>query len=267
MPKRRRQPLVASASRPCAGSDGLHGRDAHATERFVARLRSHRRLKHWIGTLLTIVFCAGYFALQRWPLRPVQTLELTWIDRAIAFSPGWVWVYQSVYLLLTSAWLARTRDQLHRYAAGFLFVTMIGFAFFLAWPIAAPRPADAPRTGMFGLLLAYDGLVNCFPSLHVALATYAACFAAHVLDRRPRWVVAVLAAWVALICYATLATKQHYFVDVPAGLLLGWLGHVSAERLRASAGASWLGRLARALRQSRSTMALGRDARATREAA
>jgi membrane-associated phospholipid phosphatase len=213
----------------------------------VARLRFEWWTKVWLGAVLGVAFCGGYFAIQRAPVRDAGTLEPSPLDRAIPFSPGWVWVYQSVYLLFPSAWLARTRQDLRRYAAGFLLITAVGFAFFLVWPVAAPRPADGPRTGMYGLLVSYDGLTNTFPSLHVALATYAACFAASVLDGRARRASAVvLSAWVTLIAYATLATKQHYFVDVPAGVLLGWLGHVAATRLREAMPGASLGRRARA---------------------
>jgi membrane-associated phospholipid phosphatase len=190
-----------------------------------------RRLKARLSVVLTLFFCVPYFLLQRFPVMPVRELPLTALDRAVAFVPAWVWIYQSVYLLMTIVpWLSDSADHLRRYARGFMLQSAIGFAFFLLLPIDAPRPAVVPAGGMFGLLVSYDLTLNSFPSLHVGLAAYTALFALEASRGRlapaPRAVVlAALGVWVCLIAFATLATKQHYAVDLPAGALLGWICH------------------------------------------
>jgi len=196
--------------------------------RLARRLRSHWRTKLWLGAALAALFCAGFFAVERHPLRPVTTLSPTWLDRAVPFSPHWVWVYQSIYLLLPLGWLCETADQIRRYARGFLLLAAVGFACFLCWPIAGPRPPQLPADPMYRLLVSYDSSANCFPSLHMALAAYAAATAVAVTTGPSRRLFSiVLPAWVALIAYSTLATKQHYWIDLPPGILLGWL----AQRL------------------------------------
>jgi hypothetical protein len=179
-------------------------------------------MKVWLGAALGVFFCVGYFTLQRHPFRPPATLPLTAIDRAVPFVPGWAWVYQSVYLLMPTGWLATRRAELWRYAAGFVGIALVGFACFTVYPTAAPRPAMVPDSGMYGLLVSYDGVVNAWPSLHVALATYHALLVGRLVGGG--WWTPLLAAWVGLIAFSTLATKQHYVVDLPPGLLLGWLG-------------------------------------------
>lgn len=185
-------------------------------------------MKVWLGVVLGVLFWLGYFTVQRLPVRPVTTLDPTWFDDAVGFSPTWVWPYLSIYLLFPTAWLALTRDDLRRYAAGFVAVSLVSFAFFLAWPVHGPRPDDAPLVGIYGLLITLDSPLNSFPSLHMSLATYAACFAVSVLHGRAGRIAAALlgAAWVLLIGYATVATKQHYAVDAAAGVALGLLAHV-----------------------------------------
>ena len=196
----------------------------------IERLRSHWPLKLWLGLLLGTFFCAGYFTLQRVTIREPRTFELTAVDRWTGFSPAWVWAYQSWYLLLPLAWFAETREQLHRYALGFVLTTVVGFAFFLFWPVKGPRPDQVRLDGMYALLVSYDTPLNTFPSLHVALSTYSVCFFAAVTGKAARSWVVVLAAWVLLVCYSTLATKQHYFVDLPAGVLLAVVAHTIAWR-------------------------------------
>ena len=200
----------------------------------IHRLRAHWPAKFWLGSLLTIVFCAGYFTIEYHPLRTPARLTPTVIDQWVPFSPGWVWVYQSVYLLLPAAWLCETRDQLRRYAIGFGILMSVGFACFLIWPVAGPRPQEIPNDPMYSVLVRYDTTLNSFPSLHMALAAYSAFVALAVAPgsmRRP--LIFLLPAWVALIGYATLATKQHYWVDLPPGILLGWLAqYLSSRRVR-----------------------------------
>ena len=200
-------------------------------EGIANRVAVEWRMKAWLGVALTGFFCAGYFGLQRW-LPAGRALPLTFLDRWAGFSPGWAWAYQSIYLLFPTAWLAGSRRELWRYAAGFVGIALVGFACFWAWPVAAPRPAGE-HGGMYGWLLTYDGLTNSFPSLHVALGVFGALFAARCLPQ-VRWLPICLAAWVVLIAWATLATKQHYAVDLlPAGPL-GWAGY----RLAFGAGAA-----------------------------
>lgn len=217
------------------------------------RTLAELQLKLALSLALTAFFCVPYFVLQATPLFPVRTLSPTWIDRAVAFSPGWVWVYQSVYLLLAVVpWLATSRDVLFRYARGFVWVASFAFACFLLVPVAGPRPAEIPTSGMFALLVSYDGPLNSFPSLHCGLAAYTCMLATDMSRdslpaRRRQVVLGALASWLLLICYATLATKQHYAVDVPPGILLGWLGHRWAWRGAApeAAWSAWVPRQAK----------------------
>lgn len=201
----------------------------------LSRLRALWAAKLCLGAALTFVFCAGYFAIQYYPLRPPMRFSLTNIDRAVPFSPGWVWVYQSIYLLLPAAWICETADQLRRYAIGFAFLMLVGFTCFLLWPVAGPRPQELPAESlndpMYRALLSYDTTLNSFPSLHVALAVYSACVVVAVTSGSlRRWLSILLPLWIALIGYSTLATKQHYWVDLPPGIALGWLARRIAWR-------------------------------------
>ena len=204
----------------------------------VGRVRVHWRTKLWLGCLLTIIFCAGYFGIEYHPVRSPVSLGLTTIDRSVPFSTEWVWVYQSIYLLLPAAWLCETTDELKRYAIGFAILIFAGFSCFLIWPVAGPRPEQISNDPMYRVLVRYDTTLNSFPSLHMALAAYSACIVVAVTSGSTRRLLTVLLpVWVALIGYATLATKQHYLVDLPPGILLGWLAqHVAWKRRRVKAG-------------------------------
>jgi membrane-associated phospholipid phosphatase len=195
------------------------------------RMRAHWGTKLWLGILLSLVCCTGYFGLQHYPLRPAIRFSQTFIDQSIPFQPGWVWVYESLYLILPVAWVVETPDQMRRYCLGCAGIIFCGFLFFAVWPVEGPRPAQPCDNAMYRLMVQVDGPTNSFPSLHMALATYTAFVTVAVTSGWLRRVLLVIMpVWVALIGYSTMATKQHYWVDVMAGVALGWAAYFLAWR-------------------------------------
>ncbi len=185
---------------------------------------------------LAAFFCAGYFGLQQADLFPPYPIPLTGPDRWIGFRPEWTGVYQSIYLLLpVTPWLAATPAELRVYARGFLLLSVVSFAVFSLFPVEAPRPVEhAPGHALFNLLTAYEGRLNAFPSLHAGLIAYSIFFGERISrgTSRPRraLLLAGLSFWGAAILFAALAVKQHYWIDLPAGIGLAWVCHRAAWR-------------------------------------
>jgi membrane-associated phospholipid phosphatase len=61
----------------------------------------------------------------------------------------------------------------------------------------------------------FDAESNCFPSMHVSVATLTALHAQATLGP-------VAFAFPLLIAVSCALTKQHYLIDLPFGALLGW---------------------------------------------
>jgi membrane-associated phospholipid phosphatase len=212
--------------------------------RAPGRLVTLWRTKLQLYALLFAAFGIPYFVLQRWPVFTPGRFALTSFDLWVGFHPGWIWVYQSVYVLISvPPLLSVSSAQLAVYARGFLWMTAIAVLFYVFLPIEAPRPADVPRDGMWRMLLLYDRTINTFPSLHVAMATHSLCFGAWLTGPRrsaaARLALAAGALWLLLVMYSTLATKQHYVVDLPAGVALGiicqWMAAGFRSRLTQTA--------------------------------
>jgi membrane-associated phospholipid phosphatase len=203
------------------------------TGSFVARVSDIWPFKLVLYFALSFVFCLGYFGLQRFPFYPARTLPLSSLDQAIGFHPSAVLIYQSVYLLIPLfPFLARTPEQLFRYTRGFAWLCGVSFLIFALLPIAGPRPDVDSHNAMFQLMTTYDAKSNAMPSLHLGLAVYSVLFGyqlskGNVQLRRLVWVGV---AWTFLIAYATLATKQHYAIDLLAGGALAALCHCLAWR-------------------------------------
>jgi membrane-associated phospholipid phosphatase len=144
------------------------------------------------------------------------------LDRALPLHPAWAIVYGSLYgfLIVVPVLVVRQEEQIRRTVRAYLMVWIVAFACFLLYPTAASRPAEVVGEGFFawGLRALYsaDPPYNCFPSLHVAHSLISAltCYRVH------RGVGAISLGFVGLIGLSTLYTKQHYVLDVIAGMAL-----------------------------------------------
>lgn len=183
----------------------------------------------WLKAVGTTLFMTSffwlYFYLLNNPIYPVQVMPLTWVDRWLAFVPAALPLYLSlwVYVSLPTALLKTLPDLLwHGVWVGG--VCLIGVLFFLLWPTAVPAAdTDWGGAASIPLLQGIDAAGNACPSLHVATAVYSALWlaailreaAAPVLLQRFNWL------WCIGIVYSTLAIRQHVFIDVASGALLG----------------------------------------------
>lgn len=193
-----------------------------------ARLGAELPLKFALLVTLSVAFCVFYFGLQHVAMFPVRRVPETFVDRAVLFDPGWVWTYQSIYLVMpVLPWLATDRDQLARYAHGFALLSVGCFAVFLFVPVEGPRPAVIPDHWGYQFLVSYDSKLNAFPFMHVGLTVYTFLVGYELLRERLDWggrrfFALVAFSWTTLILYAMLATKQHWAVDLPPGMIAAW---------------------------------------------
>ena len=157
--------------------------------------------------------------------------SLPW-DNSIPVLPVWVWVYILYYplCLLPLAWKEFRKNKIifQRTIAGFLLISLISYLFFGLVSSQMIRPkiqtADISSITLFWLYKLDPGF-NIFPSLHVAYVSYIACIAWKLHKK----ITSVL-IWITclLIGASTLFVKQHYLLDLPAGLVVGVSGYYIA---------------------------------------
>lgn len=161
------------------------------------------------------------------PSRTLHQPELAF-DRAVPLKPSWALVYGSLYgfLILLPVLIVRQQEQIRRTVLAYLMVWTTAYVCFLVYPTVASRPAKVIGEGFgvwgLGLLYSADPPYNCFPSLHVAHSFVSAltCF------RVNRGVGIAAALCASLIGISTLFTKQHYILDVIAGIFLACVAYV-----------------------------------------
>jgi membrane-associated phospholipid phosphatase len=151
------------------------------------------------------------------------------VDDWIPLVPAWSIVYGAVYLFLIvlPVLVIWHEELIRRTVRAYLLIWLTAYAFFLIYPTIAPRPDGdiVPGTGFgaWGLRILYDAdpNVNCFPSLHVA-HSFVGAFAVWRMHAR---LGAIAIACAAVVGLSTLFTKQHYAVDVVAGLALAYAAY------------------------------------------
>lgn len=188
-------------------------------------LKAHVGVKTLAGCLIAAGFFTGYFLLLKFPLFPVTLMPVTAPDHWIAFQPGALWLYVSLWLYVALApGLLTDRRELLDYYRAMLALSLAGMLVFLLWPTASPRPdIDWARYPPFGPVIAADDAGNALPSLHAAFAVYSGIWLDRLLRRAgaPWWSRLLNAVWGLGILYSTLATRQHVAVDAIAGAALG----------------------------------------------
>ena len=191
------------------------------------------RGKYVAGALTVLLSALLYIVPNRWQAVPPEYLTLSSIDNAVPFWPASGLVYISIYFFLTATFVAlRDFAVVSRFVYACLFAQVIAAVCFVVWPIVYPRELYLAPTAsrldaeILELVRSMDTPANCLPSLHVSTAVL--CAVALRADRDTR-----LGALIALpLALSTLTFKQHYFVDVLAGLALGLLAGLVFFRWR-----------------------------------
>lgn len=147
------------------------------------------------------------------------------LDRVVPLLPAWSLVYGALYffLIVLPVLIVREEEYVRRTVHSYLLIWITAYVCFLVYPTAAPRPAKITGDGFTAwsltILYSADPPYNCFPSLHVAHSFVSALACSRV--HRGVGTAAILSA--SLVALSTLFTKQHYVLDVIAGIFLAFV--------------------------------------------
>lgn len=183
-----------------------------------------RRALLWLMLLAPFFFLsyglANWLAAQR---DDVGTLAFSW-ERHIPLWPWTIVPYWSIDLLYgLSFLLPRRKRELDRHALRLLTAQVIAVLCFLLFPLRfslARPPMDGAYGWLFDVLAGFDMPYNQAPSLHITLLVILWVAYARYATGMSRW---LMHGWFALIGLSVLTTWQHHFIDLPTGVLLGWL--------------------------------------------
>jgi len=178
-------------------------------------------------TAFMVLFFQGYFWVLRHPWREPFPMPTVAIDHWVPFTPAGFAAYASlwVYVSLPSAFMPGFRELL-RY--GLWTAALCGSCLLVFWllPTQAPMPdIDWSLYPQLAFMKGIDASGNACPSLHVASAVYTAFCLNRLFSQvgAPAWLKTWSVLQCAVIVWSTMAIRQHVFLDVLAGALVGWL--------------------------------------------
>jgi len=185
--------------------------------------------KYYFLILTYLLAALLYLFAQRFPIFTARELPLTWVDDAIPFIPTTIWIYTSEYFFFLAVFLiVRGEQALNEYFYAWIILQIICIPIFWLWPTIFPRhlfglpnELDTMSYFVFANMRVTDLASNCFPSLHVS-----GVFVSALVLRKHSKTFLPFLIWAVIISASTLTTKQHYFVDVVAGLILAILVHI-----------------------------------------
>ncbi len=201
----------------------------------ASRIRNRWYVKMGGTALIMTAFFVVYFWLLNHARLPVTVVPRIFVDQMIAFHPEALPLYVSlwVYVPLAPSLLRLTRN-MKIYTVAVLLLSAIGFAIFIIWPTAVPKPeASLADASSIAYLKAVDASGNAFPSLHVAFAVFTALlFELLLREMRSGFLIRGLNwLWCLGIVYSTIAIRQHVALDAVAGIILGAIGGVVLVRV------------------------------------
>ncbi|MGQ0799491.1 MAG: phosphatase PAP2/dual specificity phosphatase family protein [Pseudomarimonas sp.] len=186
--------------------------------------RPWRRATAWLLLLGPLFFLTYGWANDLAAARSdVGSIVFAWEQQI----PFWAWTilpYWSIDAFYAiSLYICRDRHELDRHALRLLTAQAIAVTCFVLWPLrfSFVKPdVDGVFGLMFDALGAFDQPFNQAPSLHIVLLVLLWLrFGAHI-SAGWRW---MLHLWAVLIGGSVLTTFQHHFIDIPTGVLAGFL--------------------------------------------
>jgi membrane-associated phospholipid phosphatase len=190
------------------------------------------RVLRWAAAFtLGLVILVGYTLISTWNVDRfldggLATRALwTRLDRAVPTVPEAIWPYGLYYVLVMMPMFAVRRSrELGEVLTAYLFVTVSAWVAYAVWPVRMEYP-HLVCGGRFSCevllrLWSMDMGVNVMPSLHAAHSALAA--AIFWSYRNKAW--PLIAVGAAAVSVAAVLTRQHYILDIVAGVALALVG-------------------------------------------
>ncbi len=174
-------------------------------------------------------------------LNGVFYIPKTVIDDAIPLIPSFIVFYSIYYVFPLIPMILSFKDYklFKKIIYANVFLIAISNLFFIMFPTSVIREVtnvDGFFSKFLSPLYIYDYTTNALPSLHASQTVLAALILSKFWNKRNSWLFVITI----IMLLSTLFVKQHYFLDILAGILLGiviyiiffiWIKESSSKRL------------------------------------
>ena len=186
----------------------------------------------WIPSYgpLPLAWCAIFNTIIYWGTQRLMAnakhYDLTSnLDRSIPFVKEWIILYVLFFAFSLINYILVSREDketFFRFATADMLSRVICCIFFILLPTTNIRPEVTGHdfcSWLVRFIYASDAPTNIFPSIHCLVSWF--CFIGVRKSRKiPGWYKGFSFVMAALICASTQFTKQHYMIDLVAGIFL-----------------------------------------------
>ncbi len=187
---------------------------------FTLRELWAQRRQFVVAILMFGFWAGGYFLIGHYTNVEEAVRFTTWLDSRIPFQPTFVWFYLTIYMVFLIPFvLVRDARFFREVSYAYITLMLLCYSVFLTYPVIMDRPPlEVTDLSTWALSKVYgnDPPVNCFPSMHVAMAMLASLVVFEISRLQGTFLILLTF----FISASTLLTKQHYIADVLVGVLL-----------------------------------------------
>ena len=166
-----------------------------------------------------------YFWCQRNNRRAPVEIK-SFVDDWFTLKPMWIWIYSGIYYPVIVFMIFSFRDMRHfNYTCMSFFVLLIvQMLFFVFFPVKTPDswrnlvPGNSITHRFMRYVQSLDQSNNCFPSMHISVSTLTAMHLQMNIGGVGNWIY----LFPVLIGFSAMYTKQHYFLDLAPGAVVGY---------------------------------------------
>lgn len=190
-------------------------------------------LDYIVNSMMTVILIVGSYQFYFYPQREHRRTPVEYrsrIDELIPFAPGWVWIYTVLYypVIVLGVLTIDTFAKFNYTAFSFIMLLAMHMLIFYFYPVRTPAEwreykLESLSTRFLAFIQRYDAPLNCFPSMHVSVATLTALHLHNNLTPFVGQYAVLIYFFPVLIAISSVCTKQHYFADVVTGPILGYV--------------------------------------------
>ena len=199
--------------------------------------RIRKQIPTYVLVCFILVWLVNFFAFYIGKLSPFTPISLgTKWDEKIPFVSPWIIIYIFSFVQWAVGYIIIMKDSREacmRVFSGEMTAKLISFLFFMFLPVTIQRP-EVTGGGVFNwitrFIYAADTPMCLFPSVH-CLDSWICWRGTHYMKRVSKPYQLLMLIYTLLVFPAVLFVKQHYIVDVIAGVAVVELGLFLSRKL------------------------------------
>lgn len=181
----------------------------------------------FVSIVLIVAGYQLYFLPQRLPIKDANVGTVSRYDHKFQFRPGWVWIYSLLYYpyVLSAIFTLSSMSEFYSTCVSYFALLFCHIGMSYLYPVRTPdgwRSYDGTcaSSRFLKFVQRIDKGGNCFPSMHVAVATLTAIHITTNSYGELGFLVVLVWFGPAIIAVSALYTKQHFVADILPGAVL-----------------------------------------------